>query len=109
MKAVIVTAEKQTLPQFNSATGQDEPTLVVVTTVNFYNDDGTLHSTQSYAQRPSEIDPSDPQAYFDRQASVLQNDIDGRQENAESQATSELADQIVEKLMPTKDESSQAE
>jgi hypothetical protein len=103
MKAVIVTAEKQTLPQFNVATNQDEPTLVVVTTVEFHNDDGTLYHTQTYAQRPDEIDPENPQAYFDRQAQVLQNDIDGRKANAGNEAASELADQIVEKLMPTKD------
>jgi hypothetical protein len=29
MKAIIVTAEKQTIPQFNETTQQDEPTLVV--------------------------------------------------------------------------------
>ena len=109
MKAVIVKAEKQTLPQFNTATNQDEPTLVIVTTVNFYNDDGTLFHTQSYAQRPSEVDLENPQAYFDRQAVVLQNDLAGREANAGNQATSELADEIVEKLMPTKDEASQAE
>lgn len=109
MKAVIVKAEKQTLPQFSAATNQDEPTLVVVTTVNFYKDDGTLYHTQTYAQRPEEIDLEDPQAYFDRQAQVLQTDCDGSQANAENEETSALADQIVEKLMPTQENGGQAE
>jgi S-methylmethionine-dependent homocysteine/selenocysteine methylase len=109
MKAVVVKAEKETLPQFNAATGQDEPTLVVVTHVHYYKDDGTLFHSQTYAQRPEEIDAENPQKYFDQQANVLQADLDGQAKNAESQATSELADQIVEKLMPTKDEASPAE
>jgi len=109
MKAVITNAEKQTIPQFNKATNQDEPTLVVTTTVNFYNDDGTLYLTQSYAQRPEEIDTENPQAYFDRQAEILQNDIEGRISNAEKEATSELADEIVEKLMPPQDHEVQPE
>lgn len=100
MKAVIVKSEKQTLPQFNAATGKDEPTLVVVTHVHFVKDDGSVHHSQTFAQRPEEIDAENPRAYFDRQAAVLQGDLDGTEANAESQASSELADKIVEKLNP---------
>jgi len=100
MKAVIVKSEKQTLPQFNAATGKDEPTLVVVTHVHFLKDDGTLFHAQTYAQRPEEIDADNPVAYFDKQAAVLQGDLEGSAANAGSQASSELADKIVEKLNP---------
>jgi hypothetical protein len=98
MKAIIISAEKQTIPQFNDDTQQDEPTLVVVTTVQFQNDDGTSHLTQTYAQKPSEIDADNPSAYFDRQAEILQTDVDGQQANQQQEAQSTLADEIIEKL-----------
>lgn len=98
MKAVIVKSEKQTLPQFNVISQKDEPTLVVVTTVEFHKDDGTLYHTQEYAQRPEEIDASNPKAYFDAQARVLQADLDGQTSNAAHDESSKLADAIVETL-----------
>jgi hypothetical protein len=103
MKAIIVSAEKQTIPQFNQISGQDEPTLVVVTTVQFQKDDGTLYLTQTFAQRPEEIDADDPQAYFDKQAGILQTDLDGTEANAQQEADSALADEIVEKLITQPD------
>jgi len=103
MKAIVTHVEKQTLPQFNKATGQDEPTLVVATTVEFFKDDGTLYHTQTYAQRPEEIDANDPQAYFDKQASVLQADVEGAASHVQDEAASKLADEIVAKLTPQPD------
>lgn len=64
MKAVIVKSEKQTIPQFNAATGKDEPTRVVVTHVHFVKDDGSVYHSQTFAQRPEEIDAENPRAYF---------------------------------------------
>jgi len=104
MKAVIVKSEKQTIPQFNAATGKDEPTLVVVTHVHFVKDDGTPYHSQDFAQRPEEIDAENPSAYFDRQAAILQGDLDGQSANADAAASSELADKIVEKLNPASTE-----
>lgn len=98
MKAKIVQVQKQTLPLYDSKTQKDELTLVVVTTVEFYKDDGTLYHTQSYAQRPEEIDPENPKAYFDRQAQAMQADVDGQAANAVLQEKSNLADQIIQKL-----------
>jgi hypothetical protein len=54
MQAKIVRAERQSLPQLNAATDQDEPTLCAVTIIGFYKKDGTLYHTQTYAQRPED-------------------------------------------------------
>ena len=101
MKAKIVKSEKQMIPQFSMSDGADHLTVCVVTTVDFLNDDGSPYHTQTYAQRPEEIDAENPSAYFDRIAEVLQSDLDGQHSTAQTQATSKLADQIIEKLMPT--------
>lgn len=103
MKAIIVSAEKQTIPQFNQDSQKDEPTLVVATTVQFQKDDGTAYLTQTFAQRPEDIDADNPQAYFDRQADILQRDLDASAANAPQQANSTLADEIVEKLITQPD------
>ena len=77
---------------------------MVVTTVAFFKDEdadaegAVPYLTQKFAQRPEEVDQDNPTAYFDRQANILQAELDGQQANAETQAQSQLADQIVEKL-----------
>jgi hypothetical protein len=101
MQAKIVSVEKKTIPQYSAVTLKDEPTLVVETQVHFYKDDGTLYLNQTFAQRPEDIDSENPQAYFDKQAAILQADLEGQAANKTNEANSELADQIVEKLMPS--------
>jgi len=97
MIAKIISAEKQTIPRYNNETGIDEPTIMVVTTVEFYKDDGSLYYTQSYAQRPEDMG-EDPIAYFKAQAAAMQSDLDDQQAHAQDRADSELADKIVEQI-----------
>lgn len=100
MRAKIVNVTKDTIPQYSAAVEADVPTLVVKTTVEFYRDDETLYLTQEYAQRSEEIDADNPGAYFDRQAQILQADLDGQAANIQNEVNSQLADSIIEKLQP---------
>src|SRR5579862_2810628 len=98
MKAKILSVVKDTIPQYSHVAQEDVPTLVIKTTVEFYTDEGTLYHTQEYAQRPEDIDQVNPRAYFDRQAQIMQAEIDGQKQNAQSEASSQLADSILETL-----------
>lgn len=97
MIAKIISAEKQTIPRYNNETEVDEPTIMVVTKVEFYKDNGDLYYTQSYAQRPEDMG-EDPTAYFKAQAVVMQKDLDDELAHEQDHAASELADKIVEQL-----------
>lgn len=98
MKAKIISAEKQTLPRYSTDAGQDEPTLMVVATVEFTLDDGTPHHTQTYARLPEELG-DDPKAYFQAQADAMQADLDHSQVQAVVDASSKLADEKINQLL----------
>lgn len=98
MKANILSVEKVTIPQYSAAEGRDVDTLMIRTLVEFVNEDGTVHHTQAYAQRPEEVDQENPKAYFDKQADVMQAELEGQRANREAAKSSELADSIVDKL-----------
>jgi hypothetical protein len=72
MKANIIAVEKATMPRFDAIVNIDVPTVVVVSTVQFINDDGTLHYEQSYAALPNEV-PADA---YQLQANAMQADIE---------------------------------
>ena len=95
MKAKILSAEKQTLPRYSAATNQDEPTLMVVTTVEFQLDDGTPYHTQTYAQLPEEVSPE----YFQKQADAMQADIEHAKVQSATDAASKLADEKINQLL----------
>lgn len=98
MKAVILSATKETLPQFDPVAGQDVPTIVVKFDVQYQNDDGTVHSEQSYARRPQDLDAENPTAEFDRQAQVLQTEIEQRAANLPNEEANAAADAILSKI-----------
>ncbi len=98
MKAVIISAEKQMLPRYSAATNQDEPTLMVVTMVEFRLDDGTPYHTQTYARLPEELG-EDPKAYFQAQADAMQADIEHGKVQSAVDASSKLADDKINQLM----------
>lgn len=72
MKAVIKNVLKETNPRLNPENGQTVDTPVVVVEVEYQSDDGAFHSAARHAFLPDEVDP----AVFDRQAEVMQRDID---------------------------------
>jgi hypothetical protein len=94
MKFKILSADKQTLPRYNNQTNQDEPTIMVVTQVEFYTDDGQLFHTQEYAHLPEDVSPE----YFQAQADAMQADLDHAKANADTQAASDLADKKIQEL-----------
>lgn len=98
MKAIITNAAKRVQPRYNRETNQDEPVLMVVLDVEYRNDDGTLHSAQSYARLPSELDPENPWAEFEATANVLQSEIDFKAEHAEEAEANEKADDIINRI-----------
>ncbi len=95
MKANILSAEKQTLPRYNNETNQDEPTLMVVTKVEFRTDDGSLYHTQTYAQLPEEVSKD----YFQKQADAMQADIEHSKIQSAIDQTSKLADEKINQLL----------
>lgn len=95
MKATILKAEKQTLPRYNAETNEDEPTLMVVTTVEFSLDDGTPYHTQTYAQLPEEVSKD----YFQKQADAMQADIEHAKVQSAVDAASNVADEKINELL----------
>jgi hypothetical protein len=100
MQAIITNAEKQTLPRFNNETNQDEPTVMVVVTVDFKKDDGTLALEQTYSYLPADLptDPTELQAVFDKQAAAMQADLDISQVQQQTDQQSQVADEVVQSL-----------
>jgi hypothetical protein len=94
MKYKILSADKQTLPRFNNQTNQDEPSVMVVTKVEFSTDDGHVVSVQEYAHLPEDVSPE----YFQAQANAMQNDLDNAQATVGTQAASKLADEKLQQL-----------
>ncbi len=72
MKAILREAKKELLARFDADSGENRQTLMVTATVDFMTDDGVLHHQQKYAHLPADIDPD----YYQRQADVMQADID---------------------------------
>lgn len=94
MKAKITKVEKELLPQFDPASGQDVPTLMVSLDVEFYTDDGELYHAQRYAFTPDNV-PTDG---MQSQADAMQADIDHGKLQAVTDEANKLADQKVAEL-----------
>lgn len=102
MLAIVRNARKDTLPRYSAETGRNEPTLVVIVDVDFVLDDtGKVHHSQTYSHLPGEVDAG----YYQRQADVLQADLDGARAASEIAAISreqeELADRQINLLLKT--------
>jgi len=80
MKAVIRNIGKQYLPHNVDADGRNR--LHIVTEVDFVDDAGKVVHSQNYAHLPEDFDG----AYFQRQADVMQGDIDDLKTRAERDA-----------------------
>jgi hypothetical protein len=98
MKAKVISAEKQTIPQFDAEVNADVLALMVVCEVEFSNDAGEVVHTQKYAIRPEQFDLANPSAVFDKQAAVMHNETEMAAQNAEASKSSALADDIISKL-----------
>lgn len=94
MKANIISVEKATLPQYDAAQNIDVPTIVVVTTVQFIADDGTLFHEQKYAAKPDDV-PADG---YQSQADAMQADIEHKKVQDAIDAQSKQADDKVSQL-----------
>jgi hypothetical protein len=96
MKAVIRNIDKQYLPHNVDAEGKNK--LHIVTNVDFVNDAGEVVHSQGYAHLPEDFDG----AYFQRQADVMQGDIEDlktRAAMAEKRAAEEKpADDAIRKF-----------
>jgi len=94
MKAVIRNLIKKTLP--HPVLG--EPVLHVLAEVDFTDDAGKVVHSQEYAHLPENVDPE----YYQRQADVMQSDIDlTARRIAEAAATSQseaAADAAIQKI-----------
>jgi hypothetical protein len=93
MKAIIKDLRKETLPQFNATTNQDEPTVMVVAEIEFISDQGELVHTQIYAHTPEEASHE----YYQRQADAMQADLDQESDPAVAAAAqaNQLADEKI--------------
>ena len=72
MKAKITKVEQGLIPQYDNTVNADVPTVVILTTVEFYTDDGTLTLTQQYGCKPEDF----PADNYQSQADSMQADID---------------------------------
>lgn len=73
MKAVVKDIVKEENPRLDTVSGASVPTPVVVVEVEYYQDDGVLHSSARHAFLPEEISDL---SIFDRQAEIMQRDIE---------------------------------
>ena len=94
MKAVIRNLIKKTLP--HPVLG--EPALHVLAEVDFTDDAGNVVHSQQYAHLPENVDPE----YYQRQADVMQNDLDltaqWASDAAEKTKSEAAADAAIEKI-----------
>ena len=94
MKAVIRALTKKRLPHPLSG----ELALHVAAEVDFLDDAGTVVHSQEYAHLPADADPE----YYQRQADVMQNDLDlterWAKEVAQKAAEEAPADAAIEKI-----------
>ena len=95
MKAVIRNIGKQHLPHNVDADGHNR--LHIVTEVDFMDDAGKVVHSQNYAHLTEDFDG----AYFQRQADVMQGDIEDLKKRAEMEAAREAeekpADEAIRK------------
>src|SRR5665213_3614535 len=87
MKAKIVKVEQGLIPQFDNTVNADVPTVVILTTVEFYADDGTLALTQQYGCKPEDY----PADNYQSQADAMQADIEHAKIQAAVTAQSQAA------------------
>ena len=102
MLAIIRNARKEILPRYDATTRKNESTLVVVVDVDYCSDGtGVVHHSQTYSFLPDSVDPN----YFQRQADVMQNDVDSAKIAIERAAVSleqdQLADRQIAQLLKT--------
>ena len=72
MKAAITSAETGLLPLYDNEQQTEVLTPVVITTVEFQKDDGTVYFTQTYACKPEDF----PADNYQSQADAMQADLD---------------------------------
>ena len=95
MKAIIRNPRTAVLPRFHKDTGPaDKHHSHVQIEVDFVNDDGELHHSQTYHRLPGEFDEDE----FHRQAQAMQDELDHVEASREHRENTKLADQIVERL-----------
>lgn len=94
MKALIRSAEKETLPQFSAEANANVDTIVISVLVDFADEEGNVLHSQRYARRPEEFDEGE----FDRIAQSMQDDADHLVNHAETHERNRLADIAIEKL-----------
>jgi hypothetical protein len=94
MKAVIRNLTKEYLPHPLSG----ERSLHVVAEVDFTDDAGKVVHSQKYAHLPENVDPE----YYQRQADVMQNDLDltakWAKEAVQKSAEEKPADDAIQKI-----------
>jgi hypothetical protein len=94
MQAQVLSAEKVLMPNGRNEDGTDRDSVMVVVSVKFSLDDGTLYHTQKYAFTPDHV----PQDGFRSQAAAMQADLDRSTVQAPVDEQSKLADEQVENL-----------
>lgn len=98
MKAIILSAEKKTLPIQDPETLKDVDVVMVEVKVQFQKEDGTPYFTQTYALAPQSFDENNPSEYFDIQAQAMQNELDLALKNVVVNSDNVKADAVVEQL-----------
>lgn len=82
MRAEVKNVFKAEHPRLDLVSGTSVPTPVVVIEVDYFHDNGDYHSSASHAFEPHEVDPE----YFNRQAEIMQREIDELVERARVQS-----------------------
>ena len=94
---VLITMDKDAKVYFSVSDGNVSEKKDIIDMVNTQKNLGlTDAEKKNFSNNPS--------AYFDRQAAILQTDLDSSQGHANDEKTSALADEIVAKLNPQPDE-----